>query len=64
MKSLINVRLAEARMTKVKLAKELGVRPETIWSWSTDKGVESMTLRVAAKVASVLGCKPQDLFED
>lgn len=64
MRSLLNVRLDEAHMTKKQLGEKTGYGRTALWRWSTDKGIESITLRAAARVAEALGCKPQDLFED
>lgn len=63
LKSLLNVRLAEARRTKRSVACEMGVTPETLWRWSTDEGIEGMCLRDIAHLASCLRCEAKDLFE-
>lgn len=63
MKSRINVLLAERRMTKRALARELGVHEMTVSRWSRDDGIESMSLRELARLAEAVGCDPKDLFE-
>lgn len=64
MKSLLKVRLAERRMTQRELARRCHVDENTVWVWTTDKGVEGLSLRRLGQIASVLDCKISDLFED
>jgi|GEM_PF-6490806 len=64
MRSLVNVRLAEARKTKRLVSGELGIDPATLWRWSTDRYVGTMCLRDAERLARCLGCRVADLFEE
>lgn len=50
--------------TQSGLARRLGVDRITVHRWVTDEGVLMMSLRQAEKVASALGCKVKDLFEE
>ena len=62
MRSLLKVRLAEARRTALSLSRELGVSRNTVGNWCKDKGVGSMTRRRAEEVARALGCRVSDLY--
>lgn len=64
MKSKLNVVLAERRVTKRELARRLGVRPETVWRWSTDDGIGNVPLERLARIAEALGCGVADLYEE
>ena len=64
MKSRLNVILAERHMTKRQLERNLGVSKGTIYLWSTDKGIERITLRNLSRLAEALGCHVTDLFEE
>ena len=59
MRSLVKVRLAEARRTALSLSREIGVS-----KWCTDRGIAGMTLRRAEQVALALGCRVSDLYEE
>ena len=63
MKSRINVLLAEKRVTKRELARQLGVHEMTVSRWSKDDGIGSMSLRELERVAETIGCEAKDLFE-
>ena len=47
MRSLVKVRLAEARRTALSLSREIGVSRNTVGKWCTDRGIAGMTLRRA-----------------
>ena len=64
MRSLLKVRLAEARRTALSLSRELGVHRNTVSRWCTDRGIEAMELKRADEVARALGCKVSDLYEE
>ena len=64
MKSRLNVVLADRRVTKRKLQEATGFSKATIYLWSTDKGIESVTLGKLKKVADALGCSIGDLYEE
>lgn len=64
MKSKVRHRTMEAHMTNRDLARRLGVTENTVWRWNTDEGVGSLSLRRAAQVAEVLGCRVSDLYEE
>jgi DNA-binding Xre family transcriptional regulator len=64
MKSRLNVVLAERRMTKRQLQEATGHSKATIYLWSTDKGIEGVTLGKLKRVADVLGCHVGDLYEE
>lgn len=63
MRSRLNVLLAERRMSKKRLGEVSGVSRTTLWSMSGD-GIGNVTLGKAASVASALGVKVDELFED
>ncbi len=64
MRSLVKVRLAEARRTALSLSREIGVSRNTVGKWCTDRGIAGMTLRRAEQVALALGCRVSDLYEE
>ena len=64
MKSRLNVLLAERRITKKQLEHALGASKGTVYNWSTDKGIEGITLRNLSRLAGVLGCRMIDIFEE
>lgn len=55
--------LAERRVKKRELADDVGVRPQAVGKWCTDKGMEGLTVGKLCRVADALGCDPRDLFE-
>ena len=63
MRSRLNVVLAERRVTKTALARELRVHRPSVHVWSTDKGMAGLTVGTLCRVARALGCDPRDLFE-
>lgn len=64
MRSLLNVRLAEARMTKLELARRTGISRSAIWNYSKDERIGRVRLGVLERIAGVLGCGVKDLFEE
>ena len=64
MKSLLNVRLAEARMTKRDVERLTGISHTTLWKYSRDDLMGRATLDNLASIAEVLGCKAKDLYEE
>lgn len=64
MKSRLNVVLAERRMTKRQVCEAMGLSKATVYLWSTDEGIRSVTLGKLARLASFLGCKVSDLYEE
>ncbi|MEY8249641.1 helix-turn-helix transcriptional regulator [Leptogranulimonas caecicola] len=64
MKSLLEVRLAERRMTQRELAHRCEVDENTVWVWTTDKGAEGLSLRRLEQIAKALSCKITELFEE
>lgn len=62
MRSMLKVRLFEAGMSQKALAERVGVSKDTVWRWTTDEGVGSMTLRRAVEVSEVLGCDVDGQF--
>lgn len=64
MKSRLNVLLAERRMTKRQVERALGVSKGTVYLWSTDRGIEGITLRNLSRLAEALGCRMADIFEE
>lgn len=64
MRSRLKVVLSQRRMKACELADALGVHRETVYKWCTDKGVESMSLGTAKRVAAILGCRVSDIFEE
>lgn len=63
MRSRLNVVLAEKRVTKTALARELRVHRQVVYVWSTDKGMVGLTVGKLCRVAQALGCDPRELFE-
>ena len=64
MKSRLKHALFVAGETQSGLARRLGINRATVHRWVTDEGVLMMSLRQAERVASALGCKIKDLFEE
>ncbi len=64
MRPMLKVRLAEAGMTGRELARRCDVSENTVWLWTTERGLMGMTLRRMTQVAEVLGCSVCDLFEE
>ena len=64
MRSMVKVRLAEGRITAREVARRLGVEASTVSRWSSDRGIGSLTLARAERLARVIGCRVADLFED
>lgn len=64
MRSLLNVRLAEARMTKKELSELTGYGRTSVWKWSTDEGIRAMSIGTAEVVARAIGCRARDLFSE
>ena len=62
MRSMLKQRLFDADMTQRQLAEAMGVSKDTVWRWTTEGGIGSMTIRRAAELADVLGCEVSDLF--
>lgn len=62
MRSMLKQRLYEADMTQRQLAEAMGVSKDTVWRWTTEGGIGSMTIRRAVGIANVLGCEVSDLF--
>jgi DNA-binding XRE family transcriptional regulator len=60
LKSRIKVRLAELEMKQQDLSEKLGVTKQTMSSWVNGKS--SPTLETAFKIAKLLDCKVDDLF--
>ena len=63
MRSRLNVVLAEKRVTKTALARELCVHRQSVHVWCTDKGMAGLTVGKLCRVARALGCDPRELFE-
>ena len=63
MRSRLNVVLAEKRVTKTALARELCVHRQSVHVWSTDKGMAGLTVGKLCRVARALGCDPREVFE-
>lgn len=61
LKSRLKIRLAELHMKQNDLASELGVTKQTLSLWVNGKS--SPTLETAFKIAKLLDCKVDDLFE-
>lgn len=64
MKSMLNVRLAEARMTKRELIKRAGISSSTIGRYSQDKEIERAAMPTLTKIVDAIGCSVKDLFEE
>lgn len=64
MKSLINVRLAEARKTKRDIERETGIAHNTLWRYSLDEHIDRARLGMLATIAKAIGCDVKDLFEE
>ena len=65
MKSLLNVRLAEARITKRDLGRMTGISHNTLWQYSKDgDGLARARLGTLARIAEAIGCSVKDLFEE
>ncbi|MBQ9003504.1 MAG: helix-turn-helix transcriptional regulator [Eggerthellaceae bacterium] len=64
MKSRLNVVMAEKGLRKVDVAKAIGVHMQSMWRWSTDEGIEGISLRTLSKLAEAIGCDAKDLFEE
>jgi len=64
MKSLLNVRLAEARMTKREVARRTGLSHATLWNYSRDERIGLAPLRNLLSVAHAIGCEVTDLYEE
>ena len=63
MKSRLEDMLAERRVKKRELADDVGVRPQAVGKWCTDKGMAGLTVGKLCRVADALACDPRDLFE-
>ena len=63
MKSRLEDMLAERRVKKRELAEDVGVRPQAVGKWCTDKGMEGLTVGKLCRVADALACDPGELFE-
>lgn len=61
LKSKIRIRLAELNKPQTELAKELNVAKQTISGWAT--GRVKPPLVIAFKLAKLLDCKVDDLWE-
>ncbi|WP_343704036.1 helix-turn-helix transcriptional regulator [Chitinophaga sp.] len=61
MKNLIKVERARKNLTQAELAEKVKVARQTIIAIEAGKFVPSTIL--AFKIAGVLGCKPDELFE-
>lgn len=66
MRSMLNVRLAEARMTKRELERRTGLGHTTVWHYATDgsDGIGSARMATLEKIARAIGCSVKDLFEE
>lgn len=66
MKSLLNVRLAERRMSKTELSRLVGFGRKKLWQVSRDgpDGIDRLRLCDLAAVAEALSCKVGDLYEE
>lgn len=64
LRSRVNVVLAERRMTKRQLEKKLGISHSTLWRWTTDEGIRTLSLAKLELLANALGCDAKDLFEE
>lgn len=65
MKSLLNVRLAERRMTKRELERLTGIKRTSLWHYSQDgDGIGRARLGALARIAEAIGCDVKDLFEE
>ena len=64
MKSRLKVVLAEKRITQRELARELKVSKDTVWRWTTDKGITRVPFGRAVSIAKALGCQLTDLYEE
>lgn len=64
MKSRLNVVLAERRVTKRQVCEALGLSKATVYLWSTDEGIRGVTLGKLERLASLLGCRVADLYEE
>lgn len=64
MKSLLNVRLAEARMTKREVSEATGIPRSSLWNYSRDEHIGRVRLGTLQKVADAIGCGVKDLFEE
>lgn len=51
-------------MTKREVARSLGVAVATVWRWSTDDGIERITLKNLVALAGAIGCSITDLYEE
>lgn len=51
-------------MTKRQVERALGVSKGTVYLWSTDRGIEGITLRNLSRLAGALGCRMADIFEE
>lgn len=61
-KCLLSDLLQEKRMTQQELADKLGVSRQQIKHYTSDDP-RIMTLHIAKNIASILGCKVEDLYE-
>jgi len=64
MRSLLNVRLAEARMTKQELKRLTGISHNALWNYSKDEGIGVAPLRSLVRIADAIGCKVTDLYQE
>ena len=64
MKSLVNVRIAEAGTTKREVSQRAGVGRTQLWKYSTDEGIERATMPALVRIAQAIGCGVKDLFEE
>lgn len=61
-KLTIDERIKESGLKKIHVAKQVGVDPDTLRNWEQNKFIPK--LDQAVKLAKVLGCKLEDLFEN
>lgn len=64
MKSMLNVRLAEKRMTKTQLMRDTGMSKDVLWRMTRDDAIGNVALWRLVRVADALGCEVTDLFEE
>lgn len=64
MKSLLKQRLVERRIKQREFAQMIGVSEVTVSLWTTDSGIQGVSLRRLSKIAKLLDCAIQDLYEE
>ena len=63
-RSRVNLEIVRCHASKKDVERDLGISHDTLWRWSTDKGIASASIGKLERLADYLGCNVKDLFEE